>query len=335
MKTLRRTLQPSASDASPLAILLIAMALQALLLAGYFFGVTSQSFDSKSRAWQWLMAHSGLVFIVAIFAAAWRARWIRREGRVRQRLLDVIEAIPDPAMVRDLRGRYVMWNPAAEQFHGFKASHAFLKTPFELFPEPVAKLILDLEAQALTAERSVVQRCEFPPLYGKGRRVVMMHTAPVASGLQSDARGTITILHDVTDAEREANALRHLSTQLKLALDTSGFGSWIWDLDSDVLTCSEQFQALLHYKGEYFRKDFVFRERLHPEDQERVLAAVKRSIQLEIPFNEPYRLLSFKGDYVSFSGSGQCAKDSQGKNYFAGLLVPAANARQLSATARA
>ena len=335
MKPLRRTLQPSASNASPLAILLIAVALQVLLLAGYFFGVTEQRFDSNSRAWQWLLVHSVLVFFVAIAAAMWCARWFKREGLVRQRLLDVIDAIPDPAMVRDRRGRYVLWNQAAEKFHGFKAEHAFLKAPRDLFPEPIAQQILDLQAQALAAERSVVRRCEFPPLYGKGRRVVRMHTAPVASGLQSDAKGTITILHDVTDAEREANALRHISTQLKLALDTSGFGSWIWDLDSDVLTCSEQFQSLLHYTGEQFRRDFIFRQRLHPEDQERVLAAVNHSIQSDTPFNEHYRLLSFKGDYLSFLGSGQCAKDSQGKNYFAGLLVPAANATQLSATARA
>jgi PAS domain S-box-containing protein len=330
MKTLRRTLQPSTSDVSPLAIVLIAMTLQLLLLAGYFFGVTGQSFDASSGAWRLLLVHTALVFLVAVAAAIWRARWIKREGQVRQRLLDVIDAIPDPAMVRDLRGRYVVWNQAAEQFHGIKAAHAFLKTPEELFPEPIAKAIRELEAQALAGERSVVRRLELPPLYGKTRRVAMMRSASVASGLESDSRGTITILHDVTEAEREANTLRHISTQLKLALETSGFGSWIWDLDSDVLTCSEQFQALLRYRGEHFRKDFVFRERLHPDDRERALSAVRHAIKTQTPFQERYRMLSFDGEYLGFTGSGQNAQDAQGKHYFAGLLVPDSPAKILS-----
>ena len=327
MKTLRRTLQPSTSDVSPLAIVLIAAALQVLLLAGYFFGVTGQSSDSNSSAWRWLLAHSTLVIVVAIAAAVWRARWIKREGQVRKRLLDVIDAIPDPAMVRDLRGRYVVWNQAAEQFHGIKAEHAFLKSPDDLFPESIAKVIWELEAKAIAGERPVVRRLELPPLYGKSRRVAIMRSASVASGMESDSRGTVTILHDVTEAEREANTLRHISTQLKLALDTSGFGSWVWDLDSDVLTCSEQFQALQRYRGGQFRKDFVFRERLHPDDRERVLAAVRHAIQTQTPFQEQYRMLSFDGEYLGFAGSGQSAQDAQGKHYFAGLLVPDAVAK--------
>jgi hypothetical protein len=79
---------------------------------------------------------------------------------------------------------------------------------------------------------------------------------------------------------------------------------------------------LLRYRGEHFRQDFVFRERLHPDDRERVLQAVRHAIDTQTPFQERYRMLSFDGEYLGFTGSGQNAQDAQGKHYFAGLLVP-------------
>ena len=194
----------------------------------------------------------------------------------------------------------------------------------DLFPEAVAQVYMALDAEAMQTNAPVVRRQELPPIYGKGKRTAILRVAPISSTVELGARGTVSILHDTTETELESARLRYLTTQLKLALDTSGFGGWVWDLEGDILTCSEQYQNLLGYRGQNFRRDFVFRDRLHPDDRERVLEAVRLSIKENSRFEQAYRLQRFDGQYQSFRGSGHAANDAQGKRYFAGLLVPSA-----------
>jgi PAS domain S-box-containing protein len=322
MSKLSASLRPSSSAISPLMIVLMVIMLQASLLGVYFYLADHDKLSIEPLELTLLLAYSAIAIGLAIGIGILRQRWIQREDSVRQRLLGVIDAIPDPSAVRDVKGRYVMWNKAAEDYHGVKSQHVVGKTPFELFPPALARSILELDAQCSESGQTVVQRLVLPPLYGKGQRVATIRVAPVRSTTDASIRGVVTILHDVTEAEREASALRHLSTQLKMALDTSGFGSWIWNLEGDVVTYSAQYQALLRYQGKNFRQDFEFLSRVHPCDAQSVVAAAKRTINENVPFDQVYRIRCFDEVYRVFHASGEAAFDDKERRYFAGLLCP-------------
>lgn len=326
MSQLRSSLRPARSLLSPAVLVLLVIALQVILLGGFYHLTAKSERTIAHSETVWLLANSGLAIALAIAIAIMRYRWIRREDRVRQRLLDVIDAIPDPSAVRDMKGKYIMWNKAAESYHGIKAQHVLGKTPFDLFPKEVARSILELDAECSLSNQTVLRRMVLPPLYGKGQRIANIRVAPVQSATDSETssnmRGVVTILHDVTAAEREATTLRHMSTQLKMALDTSGFGSWIWDLESDSVTYSAQYQALLRYTGKSFSQDFEFLSRVHPGDSEIVIAAAKRTMKENDAFDQVYRLRCFDEEYRYFHASGEAAFDDKGRRFFAGLLCP-------------
>jgi PAS domain S-box-containing protein len=322
MSQLQTSLRPASSASSPLMIVLLVVLLQVLLIAGYFYLDSANKLHQEQTELIFLLVYSALTISLAIVVAIVLRRWIQREDGVRQRLLGVIDAIPDPASVRDVKGRYAMWNKSAENYHGIKEQYVVGKTPFELFPPAVARSILEMDAQCCESGQTVIERLVLPPLYGKGQRVAILRVAPVRSASDSGIRGVVTILHDVTEAEREASALRHLSTQLKMALDTSGFGSWIWDLEGETVTFSAQYQALLRYKGNSFTQDYEFLSRVHPGDIEMVKAAAVRTIKHYEPFDQVYRLRCFDEVYRVFHASGESALDGNGKRYFAGLLCP-------------
>jgi PAS domain S-box-containing protein len=322
MSQLRTSVRPTASFMSPVLIVLLVVLLQALLIGGFFYLGGQGQLVLESAELSLLIAYSAVAILMAIIVGIIRYRWIQREDRVRQRLIDVIEAIPDPSAVRDMKGRYISWNKAAESYHGIKAEHVLGKTPFEIFPREIARTLLELDAQCSLSNQKVIQRVTLPPLYGKGLRIVSIHVAPVQSSSSKDVRGFVTILQDITEQEREASSLRHLSTQLKMALDTSGFGSWIWDLDNDIVTYSSQYKALLRYEGENFKQDFEFLSRIHPGDSEVVVAAAKNSLKTNAPFDQVYRLRCFDEVYRYFHASGESALDDKGRRYFAGLLCP-------------
>lgn len=322
MSKLQTSLRVSSSAFSPIMIVLMVILLQVLFFSIYFYLASEETLSIEPAELVLLLSYSMVMIGLAVTVGILRQRWMQREDSVRQRLLGVIQAIPDPSAVRDMKGRYVMWNQAAELYHGIKSEHVLGKTPFELFPPAVARSILELDAQCSLSEKTVVQRMVLPPLYGKGQRVAMIRVAPVRSMSDASIRGVVTILHDVTEEEREAAALRHMSTQLKMALDTSGFGSWIWDLEGDMVSFSAQYQALLRYEGSHFRQNFEFLSRIHPGDLEMVKAAAVRTIKLYEPFDQVYRLRCFDEVYRYFHASGESALDGSGKRFFAGLLCP-------------
>jgi diguanylate cyclase (GGDEF)-like protein/PAS domain S-box-containing protein len=120
----------------------------------------------------------------------------------------------------------------------------------------------------------------------------------------------------------EANAERAASEQrLRLALEASGDGGWVWDLVSDRVEYSDGFARLLRHPGPGFRDAFVLRERLHPDDREATLAAVQRSIDDGVPFAASYRLRCFDGEYRWFLGRAGVQRDAQGRAVrFSGVL---------------
>ncbi|MBS7807415.1 PAS domain-containing protein [Variovorax sp. PCZ-1] len=322
MSQLRTSIRPVASFMSPVMIVLMVILLQVGLLGIFLYLAERDELQIEKAEIVLLLSYSAIAIVLAIVIGVIRYRWIQRENRVRQRLLDVIDAIPDPSAVRDVKGRYVMWNKAAESYHGIKAAHVLGKTPYELFPKAVARSILEIDAECSESNQTIVRRLVLPPLYGKGQRVANIRIAPVQSAADAGIRGVVTILHDVTQEEREAAALRQMSTQLKLALDTSGFGSWIWDLETNSVDYSEQCQALLRYKGKSFAQDLDFFTRIHPGDSESVVAATKRTLKEFAAYDQVYRLRCFDEVYRYFHASGECAIDDQGRRYFAGLLCP-------------
>ncbi|WP_185970541.1 putative bifunctional diguanylate cyclase/phosphodiesterase [Tepidimonas sediminis] len=121
------------------------------------------------------------------------------------------------------------------------------------------------------------------------------------------------------DAGREA--LRRSERQLSLALEGSRAGSWDWNLQTDIVEYSASFARLLRYEGDDFHRDFLFRDRLHPADRERALAAVQRALATSEAFDEAYRLRCFDGRWRWFRGRGMAIRDAQGvARHFSGIL---------------
>jgi PAS domain S-box-containing protein len=326
MARLPPSLTASRAGLRPWHYVAAAVVLQALVIVWFYGAIkgvfaTSLPHDDIDLI---VVLGSGLITISLVSALAWQQhKRFSSEDRVRQRLLDVIDALPDPAAVRDIQGRYVLWNKAAESYHGIAAKFVVGKAPHELFPPETAKSILALDKQAMSQDEVVIQRLSLPPLYGKGKRTALLRCAPIHSlGKPGTMRGAVTILHDVTAEEEEAIALRYTAAQLKMALDTSGFGSWTWDLEHDVVSYSEQYEKLMRYEGKEFKKDFDFQERLHPGDSESVKLTARASIKENKPYSQVYRLLCFDGEYRAFHASGEPTIDQHGRRVFAGLLCP-------------
>jgi len=269
----------------------------------------------------------GLSTLIIGALAWWMAREhrlrLREAGRLRTRLFEIIDCLPDATAVRDLEGKHAMWNQAAERFFRLRAEHAVGRPASELFPETLAQALANADQVARSRGETVERRLRLPAIYGQPERVAQLRVAPVwAADTARKLRGTVSTLKDITDQEAQALTLQREQARLAMAVEACGAGLWDWDLESDRVTYSPGFMRLLRYQGEDFRADFLFREHLHPEDRDRTLQAVQLGLREGMPVDRRYRLRCFDGLYRPFHGRGQPLTDAEGKRHFTGLLTP-------------
>ena len=129
-------------------------------------------------------------------------------------------------------------------------------------------------------------------------------------------------VQDLGEIQAARQALERSEMRLRLALDGSGAGMWERDLRSLQTLYSPGVVQMLRYPGPDLPRDFVVRDRLHPEDRERVILALRRAIDDGEPFSENARLLCFDGQYRWFLARGVRHLDAAGQpERFSGMLT--------------
>jgi PAS domain S-box-containing protein len=136
--------------------------------------------------------------------------------------------------------------------------------------------------------------------------------------------------HDITAEKQALEALRESENRLALALEAAAAGLWDFDPLARTTYFSPGFAALLGYPDVLALKEgFHFAEALHPEERERALAALRRSLREGAPFDETYRLRRHDGGYRWFRGIGRHFHDETHQTErFVGILLDVTAQRQ-------
>ncbi len=119
---------------------------------------------------------------------------------------------------------------------------------------------------------------------------------------------------DITTSIKAEKALHENEERLRLVLEGSQDGHWVWDIVEDYGWWSAEFYHLLGYEdGEIPPTYESFFERLHPEDKERMLKKQNEHLENKKPYDIEYRLLKKSGEYAWFRARGQAVWDKKGK----------------------
>jgi PAS domain S-box-containing protein len=131
--------------------------------------------------------------------------------------------------------------------------------------------------------------------------------ADVALLTQLAESATTELELSAVTAERETDRLRW-----GLAIDAAGIGGFDWDLRTGVLTWDDRLVELFGYERAELSGTLAdFTERLHPDDLERVSAALRLSLDTCGEFEEEYRVVLPAGEirWVQSRGRAVCGQD--------------------------
>ncbi len=124
--------------------------------------------------------------------------------------------------------------------------------------------------------------------------------------VKRSANSALIMVRDVTLLRNTEAALYEANQRLRLAMRFANEGKWECDFAADTYQYDEQAALMLGYEPDEAQWPAEqWQKRIHPEDRERVLAAMNASLRGDVPYySEEYRIQRKNGSYIWISGVG-------------------------------
>jgi PAS domain S-box-containing protein len=121
------------------------------------------------------------------------------------------------------------------------------------------------------------------------------------------------IARDITDHKENEERLRSRQSQLEKAQELAHLGSWIWEVQTDEITWSEELCRISgRSPGEAPRNYPEFLEIVHPDDRPILKQAIVRTLNGNEPYDIEQRLIRPDGSVCIVRIRGLCVRDSGG-----------------------
>ncbi|MBG1262392.1 PAS domain-containing protein [Nostoc commune] len=120
--------------------------------------------------------------------------------------------------------------------------------------------------------------------------------------------------NELTERRRVETELRESEQWLRLALSASRMGTWNWNIQTGKISWSDNLEALFGLQpGEFDGSFEMFAARLHPDDRDRVLAAVGRAVATGEDYDIEFRVVYPNGKIRWALSQGKVLYDQHGQ----------------------
>ena len=229
-----------------------------------------------------------------------------------QRFVGFMHHLPGLAWIKDMQGRYVYANAAAEKAFRTPLLELYGKTDDEIFPPLTAMQFKLNDQQAMTnpAGVKVIEALENED--GVVRYSIVSKFPFVGADSQMMLVGGMAV--DITDQRWVEQALRQSEERLRLALDAGRMGVWDWNIKTGKIDWSESLEAMHGFAPGTFGGTFEeFQRLIHPEDRERVEAAIAAAVNQLSGYDVEFRCVWPNGSTHWSAGKGKVFTNDAGE----------------------
>ncbi len=125
--------------------------------------------------------------------------------------------------------------------------------------------------------------------------------------------GALLIRRSVEREEAAASA-RESEERMRFSLEAAQVGAWDWDLRTGRLTWSPALEVIHGLPaGTFVGTLEAYQKDIHPDDRERVVAALARAVQEEVEHDIEYRIVRPDGSARWVHGKGRVLRDAAGR----------------------
>jgi diguanylate cyclase (GGDEF)-like protein/PAS domain S-box-containing protein len=209
-----------------------------------------------------------------------------------------LDAIPDPAWLKSIDGRYLICNSPFERCVGASEADIINRTDHELVEQRLADFFQESDREVLAAGAPRAHE-EWLTFASTGYRGLFETIKAPMRDPDGEVIGVLGVARDITTRYRAERAARLSKARLSVALQAARIAIWDWDIKRDRWYASRVYYTALGYPPERRRGDReVWIERVHPEDRERVRDIIQKAMQGgSAPYEYEARLRHADGTY--------------------------------------
>jgi PAS domain S-box-containing protein len=220
-------------------------------------------------------------------------RDISQRKRAEKRLQEyerVVEVVGDMIVVVDREYRYVIANRAFLKYRGMESEDVIGHLVSDVLNKGVFETVVKERLDECFRGKVVKYelRYKYPQL---GQRDLFLSYFPIESA--GEVIAAACVLQDITERKQLEQADREWHKRLELAEQAGlGIGLWDWDIASNTVIWSDETYRQFGYTRNTFsgRVEDAF-QRIHPEDQPRVTAAIHNVLEGNAEYAAQYRVV--------------------------------------------
>jgi len=187
-------------------------------------------------------------------------------------LAAIVEHAHDAVVGKDLEGRIMSWNGAAERIYGYRAE--------EMVGESIGRLFPDDRRDEMRSILESIRRGE--PVLGRetvrvrkdGRHIEVIVSVSPVFGPGGKVVGASAVTHDMSEFKRTERAMRESEARLKLATEAAEVGIFDWNVGSDQIRWDRRVRSIWGIGDDEGVDYGLFLSGVHPDDVDRTQAAV-------------------------------------------------------------
>jgi PAS domain S-box-containing protein len=185
----------------------------------------------------------------------------------------LVESLPCIVIRKDLEGRFTFANHRFCEFVGRPLHQLLGKTDSDIFPPDLVDKYRRDDRHVMETGEVFEDIEEFVVAEGRGYVQVLKTAVRDAAG---KVTGVQAIAWDVTARKRAEEELRKSRERFELAVQGSQDGLWDWDLTTGEVYYSPRCKAMLGCADDELpNRSEEWINRLHPDDRDRVRAALR------------------------------------------------------------
>jgi PAS domain S-box-containing protein len=207
-----------------------------------------------------------------------------------ERFVRFMRHLPGLAWIKDANGRYIFASDSALKVFGRTQEELQGKTDEDLFPSETAALFRENDRRALANEAGVESVEQLRHHDGTLHHSIVHKFSIPGPSDKPTLIGGIAI--DITERKCAEDALRESEERLRMATQTGSVGVWDWDIGRNRVSWTDSLYAIHGLQPEDFDGTVEgFAALVHPDDRERIAAAIRSALADETPYEIEFRLL--------------------------------------------